>query len=64
MKVKANLIMGKFEELEPYFDFIRKHCEPDSEYQVFTEGGEFVYNISYKAFMTLKTKIEEQNNAN
>lgn len=64
MKVKANLIMGKFEELEPYFDFIRKHCEPDSDYQVFTEGGEFVYNISYKAFMTLKSKIEEQNNAN
>ena len=62
MKVKANLIMGKFEELEPYFDYCRKHCEPDSEYQVFTEGGEFVYNISYKAFMILKTKIEEQNN--
>ena len=56
--------MGKFEELEPYFDFIRKHCEPDSDYQVFTEGGEFVCNISYKAFITLKTKIEEQNNAN
>lgn len=64
MKVKANLMMCDFEELEPYFDYCRKHCEPTSEYQVFTEGGEFVCNISYKAFITLKTKIEEQNNAN
>lgn len=64
MKVKANLIMGKFEELEPYFDFIRKHCEPDSEYQVFTEGGEFVCNITLKAFNELKTKLQEQENGN
>lgn len=64
MKVKANLMMCDYSELEPYFDFCRKHCEPDSEYQVFTEGGEFVCNISYKAFMTLKNKLQEQNNGN
>ena len=64
MKVKANLMMCDYSELEPFFDYCRQHCAPDSEYQVFTEGGEFVCNISYKAFITLKTKIEEQNNAN
>ena len=57
-------MMCDYSELEPFFDYCRQHCEPDSEYQVFTEGGEFVCNISYKAFITLKTKIEEQNNAN
>lgn len=56
--------MGKFEELEPYFDYCRKHCEPDSEYQVFTEGGEFVCNITLKAFNELKTKLQEQKNGN
>ena len=64
MKVKANLMMCDYSELEPFFDYCRQHCEPDSDYQVFTEGGEFVYNISYKAFMTLKTKIEELNHGN
>lgn len=64
MKVKANLMMCDYSELEPFFDYCRQHCDTSSEYQVFTEGGEFVCNITLKAFNELKTKLQEQKNGN
>lgn len=57
-------MMCDYSELEPFFDYCRQHCDTSSEYQVFTEGGEFVCNITLKAFNELKTKLQEQENGN